>query len=956
MRNIGQKTASLLLTFSMLFPIGSVGPACGYSGDELQEQAFTGACNVTCAAPITEAYATAALYGARLLSAASTLPDPPVLPEAVSADGLVMNKAVTQDGDGYQIMLEAYTTGNITVQHTTKPLDIVLVIDQSGSMGYDLKSYEYAPVYSVTAGTSYFVREGGEYIEVNYCSYCDGWTDGCYSFFGHYKGKEYVPMTSEEDPDVTHSLFCTRSESSQKRLDALTDALSGFVESVESKAKGPDGAAGTDDDVDHRIALVGFSSDGFNNTELLTGVTLSEGEPIQDSNSSYYPDGRAHNGVPYGSITAAQYQNALQDVSRESGRQSVEAAVAALTAHGGTDTLDGLDMACRILDGDVKQDEDRNRVVILFTDGETNSSRSGVVNKAYALKHDSNATVYTIGIFEGANGALSSHTNNLSENNTLMHALSSNYPDARYITSGYQRGYAPGEPNPELEGGESYYLSADNSQALSEIFVSIDKQIGAETLDLSRETVVRDEVTEYFCLPDSEGDITVLTYDCTGYEDGTPQWSDNGTPVEDVAVVFEPEARTVCVSGFDFEANYVSETGRDEADDTAAGAFRGRKLVITFTVSVRDGFLGGNNVPTNGESSGIYAGMDESEPTGRFRMPTVNVPIQKPICRGADKNIYLGGETPGAQELFDVESSETEPWQRAYVSPGAVCFADESLIISNTGDTENIEICISVAPRYSGNGADCGTANPAEAITASAAANVYVFVPVLTYNDRIEYYGDGAPEDYSENLVSQVWRHGDTASDEVEMFGAMPDLSVSCEPGDDSVKDGKIAVKHDYPVIATAKIGDMDVTDYTVWEHAPCDCDCGFDPDEETFLVHVKTCSLTVKKSGGSSEEPYAFRIYKDGTAYTEVTASGGSAVTVYELPVGSYTVEEDGGWSWRYETGFPEGNAAVLSPEGDSAQILCINRSRTGQWLNSFSAVVKNSFGIINDTDKGGR
>ncbi|MCQ2564129.1 MAG: VWA domain-containing protein [Mogibacterium sp.] len=53
-------------------------------------------------------------------------------------DGLEMDKNLTDNGDGtYTITLESYTTGEITSQEISTPVDIVLVLDQSGSMAYD---------------------------------------------------------------------------------------------------------------------------------------------------------------------------------------------------------------------------------------------------------------------------------------------------------------------------------------------------------------------------------------------------------------------------------------------------------------------------------------------------------------------------------------------------------------------------------------------------------------------------------------------------------------------------------------------------------------------------------------------------------------------------------------------------------------------------------------------------
>lgn len=49
-----------------------------------------------------------------------------------------MGKTATINDDGsYTITMEAYTTGSVTSVESAVPLDIVLVLDQSGSMAYD---------------------------------------------------------------------------------------------------------------------------------------------------------------------------------------------------------------------------------------------------------------------------------------------------------------------------------------------------------------------------------------------------------------------------------------------------------------------------------------------------------------------------------------------------------------------------------------------------------------------------------------------------------------------------------------------------------------------------------------------------------------------------------------------------------------------------------------------------
>ena len=54
---------------------------------------------------------------------------------ADSGDGVHISKKVVQDGDNYNLVMEAYVEGTTETTTSTKPLDIVLVLDVSGSMG-----------------------------------------------------------------------------------------------------------------------------------------------------------------------------------------------------------------------------------------------------------------------------------------------------------------------------------------------------------------------------------------------------------------------------------------------------------------------------------------------------------------------------------------------------------------------------------------------------------------------------------------------------------------------------------------------------------------------------------------------------------------------------------------------------------------------------------------------------
>lgn len=56
--------------------------------------------------------------------------------KAVSDDGIIINKSVAPTENGYELTLEAYASEKVSTEVAgTAPLDIVLVLDQSGSMG-----------------------------------------------------------------------------------------------------------------------------------------------------------------------------------------------------------------------------------------------------------------------------------------------------------------------------------------------------------------------------------------------------------------------------------------------------------------------------------------------------------------------------------------------------------------------------------------------------------------------------------------------------------------------------------------------------------------------------------------------------------------------------------------------------------------------------------------------------
>lgn len=901
--------------------------------------------------------------------------------EGTSDSGMEISKTATANSDGsYTITLEAYATGTKVISSVNKdvPTDIVLVLDQSGSMDYCIVCGEamdgnnnYHYTYSYTATTDintsqkYYIKSGSTYIQVEYCSGrhgfiitwpCAGgagWYVANGSSSDHTADAQITPKTNN-DPDGVQ--FYTRTQGSREpctsRLDSLKSAVTTFANNVTMKAKGTDGLYGTSDDVNHRIAIVGFASsdteyndDKFENTEIFVGG----------------------NAYTYGTSAQGQYKNAFQKMNSETGYNNVIASKNALDGYGGTFTNLGMEMANGIFAANpIPAGQIRNRVVVVFTDGYPGTGSSvnstvanNAVSQGYTAKKSTanggyGATVYTVGIFSGADGTPVSSFSNVTDPNKFMHLLSSNYESAQSYSDSTKYGTAT-----YPAGGGSYYLSAGDTEALNSIFEQISEQIesGGSSTTLSSDTVIKDIISPAFTLPqDATADnITLETYRCTGKNDDVYTWTKNENAMGATATVNDGQ---VSVTGFNFAENYVGTV-----TENGSVTYRGHKLVIKFNVTPKAGFLGGNNVYTN-TSAGVYENSSATDPVLTFNRPQVNVPIGAVSVTAQDKNVYLLSGLTAAQlkegatvtvggvplDLSKANDTTTpyglEPWQTEYVNITVeVEDANGNVVtgLSSLTDDTTYTVSVTVSPKTDGTGASGDPATAKSGVN-SPAAKINVFKPDLTLRDSEVYYGDAAPTVFSNNLTTTLWKHGTTQADYVAMIGDVPKLALAYTPEAGKIVDGKINTKQDIPVDVTVKIGSTDVTGNTTFLHTNCTGKTCTLPEDKEFLLHVKTCQLTITKSGGADNESYVFNVYKDGAEYTEVTIWGNDRVTIYELPVGEYTIKEDTGWSWRYTAN--NGSTASLSSTSPSGTITCTNKPEKNSWLNGFSEIVKNICG----------
>ena len=518
----------------------------------------------------------------------------------------------------------------------------------------------------------------------------------------------------------------------------------------------------------------------------------------------------------------------------------------------------------------------------------------------------------------------------------------------------------------------SYYLSAADAGTLNSIFQQISDQIetGGTTSTLTSDAVVKDIISPQFTLPagTTAANITVETYACTGKnanDDYT--WSNNNSTMGATASISGDQ---VNVTGFNFSENYVG-TVTENGNTT----YRGHKLVISFKVQPKAGFPGGNEVYTN-TSAGIYENNTAENPLLTFDRPTVNVPIQDVTVTAKDKNVYLKGEVTAEQlkngatvkvggvALDLSKASDTtkpwglEPWQTEYVDITVTVKDKDGNAIPADGlkaltDDTTYTIKVTVTPKTTGSTGSAGTPATEKFGENTPAANIYVFKPELTFKDSTAYYGETVPanNDYSSNYVanSEKWKNGGKYStdDGVQMIGTKPTLDITYTPDESKLEGGKYT-KQDVPVSATVKIGTENVNEHTTFVHQDCTTACGWEnpatPGTPAFLIHIQTCTLSITKQGGADNESYVFDVLKDGEKYSEVTVWGNSTETLVELPIGTYTISENAGWSWRYSAN--NGGSAALTAQNPTGSITCVNTKNNNQWLNGFSEVVRNIFG----------
>lgn len=306
-----------------------------------------------------------------------------------------------------------------------------------------------------------------------------------------------------------------------RRIDALESAASSFIDAIAKQNEGIEGV-----DRQHKVAIVKFAGKTSNNI----------------GNETYRDGGYTYN-----------YTQVMKDLTDCSGGnvKALKHRIAQITPAGATRADNGLQLAEGITSGRA----DAKKIVVFFTDGtptKIDKFDPTVANAAVAAAKnmkDSKATVYTIGIFDGADPSAGIQDSGKSQKeNKFMQAVSSNYPNATaWDTHGARAENA------------DYYKSATNAEELKKVFDDISQAITSEAPYPTEIHKGYDETKSgYITFTDGLGDFMQV--------DSFTEVVINGTPFTNPSKTVNKETKTDTYE-FDGKAKDLLITAQRAGDD-----------------------------------------------------------------------------------------------------------------------------------------------------------------------------------------------------------------------------------------------------------------------------------------------------------------------------------------------------------------------------------------------------
>ena len=559
--------------------------------------------------------------------------------ETTYKNGLGYSKNIsTPDDEGiYTITLEAFTTGNVTVSKKSIPADIVLVLDTSGSMAYDM--------------------------------------DG------------HAPTSWQFDRNNV-------------RIDALKDAVEGFIDIindndlyyVDEEGK-PDKTKPREQRLGNRIAIVTYSTNAYNRSNGLIALGDSKDDNSGVTSLKTIVNGLTADGGTYAHKGMEMAYGILSPLGDTRQLRTTVFFTDGVPGLWGSWTESDNSYSNSIYEWPERQYSDRRRSYYISERVDTYNTANATINSANNIKNLANdskgiiSNVYSVSIINDPER----------QTQVFLGKTSSNYLGATNMgnwngtwnsdTAMWNNGN--GTRN---SSSTNFALEATSQDALADIFETIAGSSGGSDADLGGSNVaVMDIVSANFMLPNGADpdQITVYTAACTDVTlddngkvisatfgtpikakentakyhkitrnpDGTIEWSEEEYDIDDDISVSIEGTNMIQVTGFDYASNFCGLEN---------GAARGYKVLIEIPVKMDPNAVGGANSESNEPGSGIYADLDGDgslDPIITYDPPKVDLPT----------NIFIEKEglKKGESAKFRIERVDKNASEQIKSNPDA---------------------------------------------------------------------------------------------------------------------------------------------------------------------------------------------------------------------------------------------------------------------------------------------
>lgn len=650
-----------------------------------------------------------------------------------------------------------------------------------------------------------------------------------------------------------------------------------------------------------------------NRMDALKQAASSFVDAIEEQNQNAAEGGKSRIGiVQYNDASGSGIRNHLTAVDA-GGKSALCSTIQAMSQGGRTRTDAGLQYAEEIMNGEA--DSGRSRAVILFTDGyPSNEEYDGFVmdtaNRTLATARsmkEKGIELFTISIEPeasvNAGSALPTYISNGQPNYTAAYYdMDANTSDANIFALGNRFMHLVSSNNPHaqnmdvpnaldaLDAGQtcvpgkgSYYYKASTASELTEVFRQMAQDVGTADCGLGAGAQVRDFIQSPF-YRDADRQVQIFTADYLGGD----AWGDR----QDVtgSVQTEASAESVKVSGFDYAANYVSE----QTHPGSTSGFRGRKLIVSFTIRPQ-AIFGGNHLPTNGSSSGIYANANTQTAEILYPVPAADLKLRGRIGM-KDQNVYVPDKV-NLENLMNIpEAWKADGTNNAYVSIRYELRSKGSgkrVAVMDVPKGQSLSSCTWSWESGETETASCGEyvltcrvepleAGHYDAVSLEAKGMVHVFHPELSFADSTVYLGDPADAAAGDttnggslgtHLTALAWKCPDGSASIPE---EEPELGYRIAiPNGLKEENGQLvtAQKEDIPVIVGVyrRSGSeltTDITSFAEYLHTCSKSVCGYEKREgkgngERFLIHIMEKPMKEKvdlpNTGGSGGKMFFY-------------------------------------------------------------------------------------------------